>query len=211
MRAFAAGGATASSWADGLARLRNSWGALNALLVMLMGLACAPILHAGNETFTYDNAGRLVTVDHGDGRITTYALDPAGNRTNVTTALSGPPGTLSIVTSSGTYAESQGTVNVVIRRSGGTAGAASVNVALTASTSDATVSPANVSWANGDSADKSVTSPRSRRRHRRASTTRDSRRERPIPTACGPSTESTMSVRIPIRPQRRRLVLSPPA
>ena len=128
------------------------------MVVVALGAAITPSdTQAANETYTYDTAGRLITVDHGDGRTTTYTLDAAGNRTNVKTEQAGSPGTLSIATASATYAESQGTVTVVIRRSGGVTGAASVNVSLTASSSDATVSPASVSWGNGDSIDKNVT------------------------------------------------------
>ncbi len=115
---------------------------------------------AANETYTYDSAGRLITVDHGDGRTTTYTLDPAGNRNNVRTELAGSPGSLNIATSSGTYLESQGTVSVALRRAGGVTGTVSVNVATSftgsANSSDASVSPASVTWASGDGDDKSV-------------------------------------------------------
>jgi YD repeat-containing protein len=140
---------------------RCSRAATAALCVLLSVITAGPGARASNETYTYDNAGRLVVVEHGDGKVTTYTLDPAGNRTNVKTEIPGSPGTLSIASVSGTYPESQGTVSIVIRRASGTMGAASVGVAASftgsANSADASVSPSSVSWADGDGTDKTVT------------------------------------------------------
>src|SRR4051812_34575385 len=133
------------------------WSRAAALCVLVFSAPVGSGAWAGTETYTYDNAGRLVTVDHGDGKTTTYTLDPAGNRTNVKTELAGSPGSISIATTGATYPESQGSVSVAIRRSGGVAGAVSVTVGTSATSADATISPTSVSWANGDSADKTVT------------------------------------------------------
>jgi YD repeat-containing protein len=155
-------GAAASSWTAGL-RLIAGWSATVAtfLLLFFLWIAGASVSRAATETYTYDTAGRLVTVDHGDGKTTTYTLDPAGNRTNLSTQLAGSPGSLNIVTASATYPESQGAVPVTLRRSGGVAGTVSVTVALgfngSANSSDANLSASSVTWANGDSADKTVT------------------------------------------------------
>ena len=65
-----------------------------------------PRAQASNEVYTYDNAGRLITVEHGDGKVNTYTLDPAGNRTNEKTEIPGVPGNVSIATAAGSYAES---------------------------------------------------------------------------------------------------------
>src|SRR3954463_4065763 len=96
-----------------------------AVCVLLCLGPAGPGAWAATETYTYDNAGRLVVVDHGDGKITTYTLDPAGNRTNVKTEIPGSTGTLTIATASSSYPESQGTVPIAIRRGSGTLGSAS--------------------------------------------------------------------------------------
>jgi YD repeat-containing protein len=155
-------GAIASSWADGLRRVQGKWLAVATSFLLSSGLGLAPLQsQAANEVYTYDNAGRLITVDHGDGRTTTYTLDPAGNRTNVKTEQAGSPGALGIVTTSATYPETQGTVSVTLRRTGGTVGQVGVTVGLgftgSANSSDASVSPLSMTWNNGDSADKTVT------------------------------------------------------
>jgi YD repeat-containing protein len=70
----------------------------------LVLVAVAPLAtRSATETYTYDNAGRLITVDHGDGRTTTYTLDPAGNRTALqTSAQAAPPDTITVPASSAT-------------------------------------------------------------------------------------------------------------
>lgn len=44
--------------------------------LVLMALNSAP---AGNVLYNYDSAGRLVSVDHGAGKSTSYAYDNGGN------------------------------------------------------------------------------------------------------------------------------------
>lgn len=163
MRAWTTG-AHALSWADGLRRVRNLWPMVKTIFVVAICLLLTPIAaRAANEVYTYDNAGRLITVEHGDGRTTTYSLDPAGNRTNARTDLPGSPGAISFVAVSGTYLESQGTVTVNLRRAGGAVGTVSATVATSfagtapATAADVSVSPTSVTWAANDSADKSVT------------------------------------------------------
>ncbi len=68
---------------------RPNWRSVGLALV-LGSLASAHLL-AQTETFTYDDLGRLVIVDHGDNKATTYDLDPAGNRKNVQTSDGTPP------------------------------------------------------------------------------------------------------------------------
>jgi len=57
----------------------------------LAALMLALTAHAQTENFTYDDLGRLVIVDHGDGKATTYTLDPAGNRKTTNTSDGTPP------------------------------------------------------------------------------------------------------------------------
>lgn len=57
----------------------------------VLGTLASLQLGAQTETFTYDDLGRLVIVDHGDNKSTTYTLDPAGNRKNVQTSDGTPP------------------------------------------------------------------------------------------------------------------------
>jgi YD repeat-containing protein len=56
-------------------------------IALLMGLSLLPHLvsQASVVSYTYDDAGRLVTVESSQGYKTTYALDPAGNRKTLTT------------------------------------------------------------------------------------------------------------------------------
>lgn len=72
-----------------VAQRRGSHG-LTAAAFALGFLASVNVI-AQTETFTYDDLGRLVVVDHGDGKSTTYQLDPAGNRKNVQTSDGTPP------------------------------------------------------------------------------------------------------------------------
>lgn len=69
--------------------------ALTGALVVIASLASA-----STATYIYDDAGRLVRVERDTGRTTLYALDPAGNRKNVTNSDGTTPtvSTLSSVT-----------------------------------------------------------------------------------------------------------------
>jgi hypothetical protein len=57
--------------------------------VVFLGFAATPSLATETITYTYDALGRLVAVVHSgtvnNGQQTVYAIDPADNRTNVTT------------------------------------------------------------------------------------------------------------------------------
>lgn len=66
--------------------------ALSIPLLMLLGHAAV----ADTLVYEYDALGRLTRVQYGDGSDIVYALDPAGNRTQVTTAL--PPGVPASIT-----------------------------------------------------------------------------------------------------------------
>jgi YD repeat-containing protein len=68
---------------------RSHWRSVG-LLFALGSLASAHLL-AETETYTYDDLGRLVVVEHGDNKASTYSLDPAGNRKNVQTSDGTPP------------------------------------------------------------------------------------------------------------------------
>jgi YD repeat-containing protein len=64
-----------------------------AALAFMLGALASAHLAAQTETFTYDDLGRLVVVDHGDSKSTTYQLDPAGNRKVVQVSDGTPPTT----------------------------------------------------------------------------------------------------------------------
>lgn len=65
------------------------------VLRALMGGAAALAMRTSSlaqaVSYTYDALGRLKTVTHPDGRVTTYTYDAAGNRSQVTTGAAPPP------------------------------------------------------------------------------------------------------------------------
>lgn len=63
---------------------RSHWRSVG--FALALGSLASANLFAQTETFTYDDLGRLVIVDHGDGKSTIYAFDGAGNRKNVQTS-----------------------------------------------------------------------------------------------------------------------------
>jgi hypothetical protein len=72
-----------------------------------------------------------------------------------------PPGTIALVAAAATVGEAAGSVTLIARRSGGSAGSISATYATAASTAtggaDFTSALGSVSWADGDVADKSIT------------------------------------------------------
>lgn len=55
-------------------------------LLAIVSLALVPgLVNSETVTYDYDEIGRLKKATYGDGRSTTYTIDPAGNRLNVTT------------------------------------------------------------------------------------------------------------------------------
>ena len=129
--------------------------------ILLPMLLLLPSL-GGAVGYEYDELGRLIKVTQDDGTITTYVLDPAGNRTNVTSgAPPPPPGTLQFTGAAFTKVEgsSNSTVAITVSRINGSAGAASVNYATvtggtaTAGT-DYTTATGTLNWAAGDAANK---------------------------------------------------------
>ncbi len=53
------------------------------VVVTLLALAAGAteVVLAGNDTYTYDALGRLLTVTYADGSSITYTYDAVGNRT----------------------------------------------------------------------------------------------------------------------------------
>jgi len=66
------------------------------------GMLVATPVVAVDTHYEYDALGRLVEVTRPDGTVTTYTLDPAGNRTNVAESLGGatPPATINVPSTS---------------------------------------------------------------------------------------------------------------
>jgi YD repeat-containing protein len=58
---------------------------------ILSFLLAAPLAVAA-VNYTYDDAGRLASVDYGDGRTIVYTYDPAGNLLSRTTTSAGDSG-----------------------------------------------------------------------------------------------------------------------
>jgi YD repeat-containing protein len=152
-------------WFLGAPRVFRSWSWTSGIAMLVafsfsMTVGTYPA-RASNETYTYDNAGRLVTVDDGNGRITTYTLDPAGNRTNVTTALGA--GVLQFSSPNFSVSEAGPTATITVTRTNGTTGVVGVtySTTITGSTatagSDYTSTTGTLSWANGDAANKTFT------------------------------------------------------
>lgn len=68
------------------------------LLIALMSIgAPLALTSAGDTIYGYDALGRLTTVTRPDGIVTSYGLDPAGNRTQVSEGAP-PPGTPPTIT-----------------------------------------------------------------------------------------------------------------
>lgn len=62
------------------------------LLTMALVMGLASLLDAGTVTYTYDDAGRLIRAEYGDGKVITYTYDAAGNllERQVSGAVEGP-------------------------------------------------------------------------------------------------------------------------
>lgn len=115
---------------------------------------------SGSVSYEYDAAGRLRKTTFQDGTKSDYTLDASGNRTVVASTLGGGLVTLSVASS---VSEATGSLTVTAIRSGSANGAISIsyatsNGAATAG-SDYTATSGTLSWANGDSANKSFTVP----------------------------------------------------
>jgi YD repeat-containing protein len=65
--------------------------------LLILGATLSVIAAAATTTYEYDALGRLRVVTHANGNVTTYTLDPAGNRTQVDeTSGQAPPSSLSV-------------------------------------------------------------------------------------------------------------------
>lgn len=110
---------------------------------------------AAAVVYEYDELGRLKTATYDGATRIVYALDDAGNRTQIST-LTG--GALKLSASSYSIGEGGGTFNVSVQRIGSTTGAASVMIATANGTavagSDYVANSTTLNWANGDGATK---------------------------------------------------------
>lgn len=112
-------------------------------------------------SYQYDEAGRLRRTTHSGDLAVDYALDAAGNRTSVTTAQS--PGVVQLSTNSysGGEAASQRTITITATRTEGSSGTVNLPYTVTAGSatagSDYTASNGTLSWAAGETANKTFT------------------------------------------------------
>jgi len=63
---------------EGTRKIVRGFAALGLVLFLLLTLTIAPVF-SGTITYTYDDAGRLIKVDYGDGKTIEYTYDNAGN------------------------------------------------------------------------------------------------------------------------------------
>lgn len=110
---------------------------------------------AASVVYEYDEIGRLKTATYDGATRIVYALDDAGNRTQIST-LTG--GALKLSASSYSISEGGGTLNVSVQRVGSSSGAASVTIATANGTAvagaDYVANSTTLNWANGDAAAK---------------------------------------------------------
>jgi outer membrane lipoprotein SlyB len=99
------------------------------LIIAELALA-APAFADSSVTYTYDALGRLVrSVSSGTSSAdTSYTLDPAGNRSNVTVT-GGGPALPSFSVNSVSVGEGAGTATLTVTKSGTASGTLSVNFA----------------------------------------------------------------------------------
>lgn len=71
--------------------------AVFALLLLIWTATCVDAWAAGSERYDYDGLGRLVRVIQGDGTVTEYTYDPAGNITEVKRGSPAVPPTITSV------------------------------------------------------------------------------------------------------------------
>lgn len=97
-----------------------------------------------------------------DGKLIVSGYDDVQTRMLVARLLAsgGYAGNVGFASTSGTVAESAGTQSIVLRRTGGSSGAVSVDYTVTPGTalqgSDITFTNGTASWADGDTADKTI-------------------------------------------------------
>lgn len=116
---------------------------------------------AGSVEYAYDDLGRLKSVTYADGTTINYTLDPTGNRQTTSTLKAA--GNVQFTAQTGTVTEGTANIVLTVARAGGSTGAISVAYATAdgnaTSGSDYTATSGTLNWANGDSANKSITIP----------------------------------------------------
>ena len=133
------------------------------LAVLLGSILVAPMIKAGDVSYEFDELGRLRKVTHANGASTSYTIDSAGNRSGVSTVAAGASaGTIQFAAATQAIGEAAGTLSVTVSRTGGSTGAvtvvySTVNGSAVSGADFAAVANQSVSWANGDTANKTVT------------------------------------------------------
>lgn len=144
--------------AKSVLRAQARWGSALALSVACLIAVLTTRANADVVDYQYDELGRLRTVIQDDGRVTSYTLDSAGNRTNVVTAVAS---IIEFSTPTFSVGEAGVTATITAKRTGSLTGVVGVTYATANGTatagSDYTATTNTLSWGNGDPVDKTFT------------------------------------------------------
>lgn len=129
--------------------------ALLATALMAFGL----LGMAQTVTYEYDNLQRVTRATYADGTVVQYQYDAAGNRTVYAVTRPAAVGTLQLSAASYSVGETGPALAVLVTRTGGSFGAASINYATSNGTatagSDYTAASGTLTWTDGNSTPKS--------------------------------------------------------
>lgn len=132
---------------------------LRALLAAIPLMAIGLPVMAQTVTYEYDNLQRVTRATHADGTVVQYQYDAAGNRTVYAVTRPTTAGTLQLSAASYSVGEAGPALAILVTRTGGSFGAASINYATSNGTatagSDYTATSGTLNWADGNSTAKS--------------------------------------------------------
>lgn len=134
--------------------------------LVLTGMLPSLVIDASETIHQYDELGRLKSVTSTDGTVVTYTYDAAGNRRSIATTApipNTPAGALSLSAPTYSVSESGGSVTISVARTGGSGGVVGVTYATSNGTatagSDYTATSGTLSWAAGDTGNKTFAIP----------------------------------------------------